>query len=179
MKYWGFSCVDWLEWNTTGGDQLFTITHRDFRRLANIPEVCAFARQWVKTIQDMPEHQRGQMVGWWTRKVGELASQLKPLKALEPWRLLGRDGGQERRLRHMAMLVVYVTLMEWFAMGGREGVWNEYMTAGGKRIVHKKFFKDFRAYEKKSLVDRSMMLAFLERGDWFWIPEMARESPLL
>jgi hypothetical protein len=71
------------------------------------------------------------------------------------------------------MFALYVTLLKWLASGGRQEVWDEYVETSATRITHKRFPREFRAYEKKSEVDRSMMVAWLERGRWFFIPTMA------
>jgi hypothetical protein len=47
------------------------------------------------------------------------------------------------------MFVVDVILWKWLASGGRQEVWDEYVKTSATRITHKKFFKDFCAFEKK------------------------------
>jgi hypothetical protein len=153
-----------------GSDHI--LIHLDFQRLANDTDIDAFVQQWIATIQDLPDHKHGQMMGWWTTHVGQLAARLTKddRQGLGPD---ATDEGFETRSRHRRVFVVYVTLLEWFASGGRQEVWDEYVRTSATWITHRKFFKEFRTYEKKSQVDRSMMVAWLDRGGWFFIPRMA------
>lgn len=164
MKYWDFSCADCLGQQTTGSDHV--LVHLELQHLTNDVEVSLFVQQWVEAIQGMPEQQRGQMALWWRNNVGKLYSRSRTHTRSDR---LDADGSNRRQLRQMRTFVAYVTLMEWCAMGRRRELWDDYVNTRATRISHKRFFKEFRAYEKKSLVDRSMLLAHLHRGGWFYI----------
>jgi hypothetical protein len=48
----------------TGSDHV--LIHLEFQRLADSTDIKSFVQEWVATIQALPDHKHGQMVGWWT-----------------------------------------------------------------------------------------------------------------
>jgi hypothetical protein len=162
MKHFVLNCADWLEKETTGNN--YHNVHREFQHLTNDADVSAFVELWIRTLQGMPEQQRAQMAGWWTANIWRRTEWRPRRPPHEPKTRFWCSIVYDWRKRQTDLFVTYVTLMEWLAMGGRRDVWDNYVRKGASRIMNKKFFKEFRAYEKKSRVDRNMLVAVLNRG---------------